>query len=537
MESLTPLDGPSNSSTKGVFLSPALDAGWNNKDKELVEGLGLNMEVNYLPAPHEESLISAAFEAYEAGKPFIMYFWTPHQLLDPRSGINIARMQLVEADDHCTLDPQRPECYYPADILTNIVSATLQVQAPRAYAFLKGFQFQSNDDQIVMLADVYYEHKTVHEAACDWVKANRKYVNTLVPQEKPLDFEAYNSVAGILVMIFAGILLSISLLIALFIKLHADHPVVLAANKVYCYMILLGSVFAYLSVFMFVGMPTLGTCVTQPLFLALGFVFMYCSLILKNFRIWRIFAYPFKPHLSNLKLAFVEGFYLALIATLLLVWFLVDPPTAQSVDNGLSILVYCQSTNSETFSNAMGWSLFSLNAILLLLGMVIAVKNRKVTSEFNESRFIGFAIYNIIIIGAVVVPLVAIPEVASREAKFVILCFGIMFSTAFTVLTLFVPKIISIHLGAKSSHSLKESSKVRSQGGSAGGDFKLEPAGIFRYAKGAKWPEDEKHRGQKEEELSERQHRSGDEAMGGKKDLAHEDISAPKGEVYQEVCL
>jgi len=63
--------------------------------------------------------------------------------------------------------------------------------------------------------------------------------------------------------------------IIIFINLKRNNAVVRAASLTYCNVILVGSLLAYASVFMFMERPTTAKCVLQPLLICLAFVLMY----------------------------------------------------------------------------------------------------------------------------------------------------------------------------------------------------------------------------------------------------------------------
>jgi len=126
----------------------------------------------------------------------------------------------------------------------------------------------------------------------------------------------------------------------LYINWNANNPVVKAASLTYCNVILIGSLLAYASVFTFIERPTVAKCVLQPLLIVSSFVLIFglpsllfssllflqlvysthvtlssSSVILKNFRIWRIFSNPFQSlevNLTNTKLALLELLYLSI---------------------------------------------------------------------------------------------------------------------------------------------------------------------------------------------------------------------------------
>lgn len=79
----------------------------------------------------------------------------------------------------------------------------------------------------------------------------------------------------------------------------------------------------------------------------------------------------------------------------------------------------------------------------MIIGAFLAFETRNVHSKFNESKYIGFAVYNIALIAVVIVPLSSVSEV-SLNIRFIIRSIGILLIPAVTILTLFVPKVIHI---------------------------------------------------------------------------------------------
>jgi len=151
---------------KGLFLSGA--ESWESHDADIIKNLGLNFKVKY--ADSEDTIIEAVSKAYDQQDPLLFYFWTPHWLF--------AKYELTEVK----LPPYSKECYakvktggldcdYPPDVLIKGFWPGLKKYAPEAYQFFKNFRF-TTDDQIVMLALVQVQKKSVEEAARFWMSQN-----------------------------------------------------------------------------------------------------------------------------------------------------------------------------------------------------------------------------------------------------------------------------------------------------------------------------------------------------------------------------
>ena len=128
---------------------------------------------------------------------------------------------------------------------------------------------------------------------------------------------------------------------------------------------------------------------------------------------------------------------------LLIIWFAVDAPKPKVVYYDSEVIYSC-SSNSGTFQTGMLWSLFAFNSVFILAGAFLAFKARNVATDFNESKYIAFSLYNVIAISVLFVPLISISGLISSTSRFVMLSMMIIIITSFTVLTLFVPKIYHV---------------------------------------------------------------------------------------------
>ena len=79
-----------------------------------------------------------------------------------------------------------------------------------------------------------------------------------------------------------------------------------------------------------------------------------------------------------------------------------------------------------------------------MFGAYLAFRTRRVISKYNESSHIALCIYNVLVLSAIVLPVVSLPEVASPLAQFIILSIGILLLSSFTMYILIVTKILRI---------------------------------------------------------------------------------------------
>ena len=116
-------------------------------------------------------------------------------------------------------------------------------------------------------------------------------------------------------------------------------------------------------------------------------------------------------------------------------------------------ITYSCSSNSTSFQSGMMWSLFAYNSVFVLAGAFLAFKTRNVATDFNESKYIAFAIYSVMVISVLFVPIISITGLISPTSKFVLISMMILIITSFTVLTLFIPKIYQVWFYVQSTNT------------------------------------------------------------------------------------
>lgn len=134
----------SDPATQGVIYIPSLEAEWGNRDGEIIEQLGLNFRQEYFGFPFEESMVSNMKALYEARKPFISYSFAPHFSFDPRSGLNLTRVQLQDWVDTCNQNTDPVACIYPSDPLISVVGTSLKAKSEQVFDLMVNFRYQSN---------------------------------------------------------------------------------------------------------------------------------------------------------------------------------------------------------------------------------------------------------------------------------------------------------------------------------------------------------------------------------------------------------
>lgn len=254
--------------------------------------------------------------------------------------------------------------------------------------------------------------------------------------------------------------LSFACIVLFFILLrNRESPIIRAASPLFCLAIVLGGLFTLVAAWMFLW-NTDATCALRPWFYALGFMILYGSLFVKEFRMFRIFnANLTKPlKITNQQLFGMVGAGMVVEIAILIGWFASAPyiriPRVDDLElTTIPAITYeCSSRNPAAF-----WVLVGFNLLLLTVCSVIAFLTRNlpdtlcvylwllsplanfVDSLRNESRGMAFAIYNCTL--TMVVCLVVAGVLYSPTAVSLVGNIGILFSTTVTLGALFLPKL------------------------------------------------------------------------------------------------
>ena len=161
---------------KGQFLDG--DPDWAGYDQDIIRNLGLDFEVVHTGS--EQTLIEAVNEACDRQEFVLFYFWSPHYLF---AQLDLTEIKLPEYNDACYARAEAGgvDCDYPLDPLLKALWPGLKDYAPAAYQFLKNFDY-TTQDQIMMLALVEVQGKTVEEAARIWIEQNENVWSRWLPQ-------------------------------------------------------------------------------------------------------------------------------------------------------------------------------------------------------------------------------------------------------------------------------------------------------------------------------------------------------------------
>ena len=163
------------SGSKGMFLGG--DPSYVQKDRKLIEGLGLNFK--HVVAGAEPAQVARWSQLYKQRKPVLFYWYDPQYL---NAQYDLVRVELPKRFKGCLDDEKQPgnakkfACEYPSYGLDKLMSKKFAASGSPAVKFVKKWKWSSADQNFV--ANLIAGKKLKPEKAAEqWVKANAAKVN------------------------------------------------------------------------------------------------------------------------------------------------------------------------------------------------------------------------------------------------------------------------------------------------------------------------------------------------------------------------
>ncbi|KAI8852927.1 hypothetical protein BC829DRAFT_414074 [Chytridium lagenaria] len=274
-------------------------------------------------------------------------------------------------------------------------------------------------------------------------KAIKTYVEPAVDLGPPV-FVSHTSPVGLAFQVTAGLLALLSISLFIIILLFRRHKLLQSSSPLFMLIMVVGTLIAHGAVFAYTGEPSDAACVVQPWLVVLAYGVTVAALVTKNWRIYKIFRnkYMTKVNLQDTELLKACLLLVAINLVLLIVWTVVDPPKKVLIKLATSQFHGCQS-RSSTFNWGILGGLLSYNSLLLGVGVFLAYSTRNVEGPFNESKYIGYTIYTMVLLNIILIPLSFI-ESFGPLFQYAFRAIAIELSALAVTLNMFIPKIITL---------------------------------------------------------------------------------------------
>lgn len=244
---------------------------------------------------------------------------------------------------------------------------------------------------------------------------------------------------------------------AVYVFLNMNNKVMKVAQPAFCIIFTLSAAVLSISNVLFVGENTDGMCVLRPFIFNIFFDFMFGSLFMKTFRIYKIFG---NKSLSKVRISTTDviknyGSIIAVDIAILIVWMITEGMKAETITKTdldpypSYTAVICN--EAETYS-----TLTTFFKILMVIGGVyLSYLTRNVPDKFAESKWIAASIYQVFVLGSVGL----LVKFTDETGQTLILVQGICVPVACMVTTscIFAPKVLMIKNPAAYEDALKTS--------------------------------------------------------------------------------
>lgn len=222
-----------------------------------------------------------------------------------------------------------------------------------------------------------------------------------------------------------------------------NTPVVKASTRELCYIVLVGMILSHVSIFSILAHPTIEMCTLSRILPGIAFSMIYGSLLIKTNRIARLLAIS-KKRFPSKNLKFMSPLSQVILAFLLIsiesviaigILYIEPPGTELQYHRPTKNLLVCRESTA-TILTPLGFIF-----LLILMCVVYAFKTRNVPENFNETKFVGFAIYTTCVIWIAFFPIYY-----GSEMQIITKCLCISLSSIMTLIFMFFPKIYIILL-------------------------------------------------------------------------------------------
>lgn len=235
-------------------------------------------------------------------------------------------------------------------------------------------------------------------------------------------------------------------------RLRASSPLIMAIS-------LVGIICMYVAVVLLVLTPSTATCSVLGWMSQLGYTLTFAPLLAKAYRIYRIFGRKRLRVLciTDRQLLLFIAVTVSVDAVLLTASSalggsgpMLPASFTLTLSSDLRQHVYslCQPAAHTTI-------VFTVQAILkcgmLVAGVLLAFATRGVSDEFNESKSMSLAVYNLVLVLVLIVPITVVVN-AVGDAYVILLLFLVAWVATFTLGVLFIAKLVSFF--TSSPHSL-----------------------------------------------------------------------------------
>ena len=237
-----------------------------------------------------------------------------------------------------------------------------------------------------------------------------------------------------------GFLLCLAMFFSFFFK-RKSRAIILADWR-FTSAFLMGCALLNISSFTFLGENTEALCLARMWVFHFLFALVLSPLFVKIYRMYRLVGTPNRnPAIISNPQAVAMSLPIVLVQVIILAIFtIVDPPTPEDIivveDTYVTQRVEC-----TTDSNAFTFTVLGFECGLVLIGCVLAFITRNLDSGFGQAKELGFAMYNIAFIGAIIAVITFAMDI-DMTGQIVLFSMGIFCGSVFSSAAFVLPRLI-----------------------------------------------------------------------------------------------
>ncbi|ESO94286.1 hypothetical protein LOTGIDRAFT_161509 [Lottia gigantea] len=234
--------------------------------------------------------------------------------------------------------------------------------------------------------------------------------------------------------------------VSLLIFKYKHEMVMKTASPIFLHLMCFGAILMCCQIFIAYLEPTDILCMIEIWPLHLGFSVMFGALIIKTWRISVIFGVGSVKRVNLPDSALLKRLLPLIFVFILLItiWTGTNPPRVEILTLTNSLKFY---SCSVTWCN---YTMYGIEALLLLFGVYLCFTVRKAPAHFNESKHITWAVYNAIILGSFIIILTQfMSESGGPDILYLLLLAQLQVFITITIALIFIPKFWAIRNGTR----------------------------------------------------------------------------------------
>ncbi|KJE95966.1 hypothetical protein CAOG_06348 [Capsaspora owczarzaki ATCC 30864] len=465
---------------------------WGTLDRVIVQNLSLNFNVT-CPVSQTlgvdetmDAMVEVTKQSYIARKPFIQYWTKPHYVFADVSPARLHRVQLPEFDSTCNASSSAYRCGYEDQRVVKMMSSKLPSKNSVAADFVDHFSYTSQD-QSNILGQMVFNGKSLEEATCEWVIANFAAMEPNLPDPSRLVTPTKVSPAlRIAFIVVAAAELALFVLFIFGVIHYRRVRAVLSGSPKFLFLMLIGASWSMFWVILnYQEEVTPNLCIARVWARHLGFAIIFAAIFLKTWRIASVFNIKSSKggQLTDRVLLYRFLLIVGYATVNLVAWSVSTPPTTGTVVSNNESYLVCEVT---WWDNAI----YIEELVAMVALGLLCYRVRKAPSAFNESKHIGLAVYNWIVMG-IILQIILNSTTGTADFFFAIQSLEVLVPVPIAVMILMAPKFYLILRGkgndvATSSYrgSNPNGSHPKTPSANAGGSGSNQKSGDMEMSSG-----------------------------------------------------